>query len=193
MLGISIDGDAMGGFCGGTVRDVVGLAKALLPVLLLYAPGRERGRAVRAAWGLFGCGDGEEEVVGGDVRDVMRRGRRQQRVLVRWVSADVVPLVDYWPGEVREGFLGGVWGFVGGGGGGGSGGGGSGGGVLLEIEEFSLGVMEWLMRMEKVWEEEEEEVEVKVKGGKGGKGDGDGDGEGGEVRRVRGLLGGLRV
>lgn len=195
------------------IADMIELAKGT-PVLLMYEPGVERAGALMAAWQLM-------------KRRLLEEGVKQARnaayghgygpgyVLVRYVSVDVVPLIDYWPPFVRDGFAGGGWRFVsvfddhhhhhkpltgvdGDDDERQSKGHGSEERVVFEMLEFSLGVMEWLMEME---------TEAGGKGLRGGTSEDSGErtgmwgprgqredlGESETEGSVRGALGRLRI
>lgn len=142
------------------IAELIELAKRT-PALLMYEPGVERAGALMAAWQLMDRGRLEEEGGIEAHNPPHSHGHGSGYVLVRYISVDVVPLIDYWPPFVRDGFAGRGWRFVsvvddddhhepitGGEGWGGDEGQGKGERVVFEILEFSLDVMEWLMTME---------------------------------------------
>lgn len=195
-----------------TISELIELAKRT-PALLMYEPGVERAGASMAAWQLMERRRLEENV---EIQvHNATSGHGYGYVLVRYVSVDVVPLIDYWPPFVRDGFAGGGWRFVsvvvvdddhhepiigveGGGEGWGGDQGKKGKGseekVVFEVLEFSLGVMEWLMEMEMETQRgrglKSEDLGER-KGIGGGKSE---DSEERETeRRVRGALARLRI
>lgn len=190
-----------------TISELIELAKRT-PALLMYEPGVERAGALMAAWQLMERRRLEENV---EIQvHNATHGHGYGYVLVRYVSVDVVPLIDYWPPFVRDGFAGGGWRFVSvvvvdddhhepiigvEGGGDQDKGKGSEEKVVFEVLEFSLGVMEWLMEMEMEMQRgrglKSEDLGQRKGIGGGGKSE---DLEERETeRRVRGALARLRI